>query len=82
MPLGRILGICAVPLGLFLVAIGVVLILEPSLVGGIVFAVLGGDLVLAGVWMLVTGRPRSLPFKAARPDSKPGTGWSVFPDLR
>jgi O-antigen/teichoic acid export membrane protein len=82
MPLGRILGLCALPLGLFLVAIGVVLILGPSLVGGIVFAVLGGDLVLAGVWMLVTGRPRSLPFKASRPGLKPGTDWSAFPDLR
>jgi hypothetical protein len=82
MPLGRILGICAVPLGLFLVAIGVVLIVGPSLVGGIVFAVLGGDLLLAGVWMLVTGKLRSLPFRAARLGSKRGTDWSAFPDLR
>ena len=82
MPLGRILGVCAVPLGLFAVAIGVVLILGPSLIGGIVFAVLGGDLLLTGIWMLVTGRPRSLPFTAARPGSKPGTDWAAFPDIR
>ena len=67
MSLGRILGLCAVPLGLFAVAIGVVLILGPSMVGGIVAAVIGGDLLVAGIWMLVTGRPRTLPFKAARP---------------
>ena len=82
MPLGRILGICAVPLGLFAVAIGVVLILGPSTVGGLVFAVLGGALLLAGIWMLVTGRPRSLLFTPARPGSKPGADWSAFPDLR
>ena len=82
MSLGRILGLCAVPLGLFAVAIGVVLILGQSMVGGIVFAVIGGDLVVAGLWMLVTGRPRALPFKAARQGSKPSTDWSAFPDLR
>jgi hypothetical protein len=82
MPLGRILRICAVPLGLFAVAIGVVLLAGPSVVGGTVFAVLGGVLVLAGIWMLVTGRPRSLPFTPARPGPKPGTDWSAFPDLR
>ena len=82
MPLGRILGLCAMPLGLFAAAIGVVLILGPSLVGGIVFAVLGGDLLLAGIWMLVTGKPRTLPFTAARSGSRPGTDWSAFPDLR
>ena len=82
MSVGRILGLCAVPLGLFAVAIGVVLLLDSSMVAGLVFAFVGGDLVLAGLWMLVTGRPRSLPFRPARPGSKPGTDWSAFPDLR
>lgn len=82
MSLGRILGLCAVPVGLFAVAIGVVLIMGPSMVGGIVAAVVGGDLLLAGIWMLVTGRPQALPFEPARPGSKPGSDWSAFPDLR
>jgi predicted phage tail protein len=72
MPLGRILGLCALPLGLFAVVLGVVLIQGSSLIAGAVFAVLGGALLLAGVCMLVTGRPRTLPFQAARPGSKPG----------
>ena len=57
--------------------IGVVLVLGQSMVGGIV-AVIGGDLLVAGP-LLVTGRPRPLPFKAARPGSKPGTDWSASP---
>jgi hypothetical protein len=82
MPLGRVLGLCAVPLALVAAAIGVVLLLDGSTVAGAVFLFVGGDLLLAGVWMLATGRPRSLPFRAARPGSRPGTDWSSFPDLR
>lgn len=82
MSVGRILGLCAVPLGLFAVAIGVVLLLGPSVVGGVVFAVVGGGLLVAGTWMLVTGRPRSLPFSPAARGSKPSADWSAFPDLR
>ncbi len=82
MPLGRVLGLCAVPLALVAAALAVVLLLDGSTVAGAVFAFVGGDLLLAGVWMLVTGRPRSLPFRAARPGSRPGTDWSSFPDLR
>lgn len=85
MTLGRVLGICAVPVGLFAGVIGVVLLLKqpPSTGGGVVFAVLGLLLVLAGIWMLITGRPHSLPFTAAKPGArKKSTDWSVFPDLR
>ena len=78
MSLGRILGLCAVPLGLFAVAVGIVLTVGPSAVGGAMFAVVGGAPVLAGIWMLVAGRPRSLPFSAAALGSKSSLR-SLFP---
>ena len=82
MTLGRVLGICALPVGLFAGAIGVVLLVSSQVPAGVVFAVLGVLLVLVGAWMLVTGRPHSLPFCPAKPGAKRGTDWSVFPDLR
>jgi hypothetical protein len=81
MSLGRVLGICAVPVGLFAGAVGVVLLVSSHVAGGVVFAVLGGLLALAGSWMLVTGKPHSLPFTPAKPGGKRGTDWSAFPDL-
>jgi hypothetical protein len=39
----------------------VLILRSPGAVGGIVFVAVGVVLAPAGIWMLVTGRPRSLP---------------------
>ena len=80
MTVGRILGLCALPLALFAVAAGVVLMLRGSFVGGYGFAAFGVALAGVAVWMLVTGRPRRT---GLRPSSRrPGSDLSGLPDFR
>ncbi len=80
MTVGRILGICALPLALFAVAVGVVLMLRGSSLGGYGFAAFGVVLAGVAVWMLLTGRPLRT---GLRPSSRrPGSDLSGLPDLR
>jgi sugar phosphate permease len=80
MTLGRILGIFALPLALFAVAIGVVLMLRGSSGSGYGFAAFGVALAGLAVWMLVTGRPESTGLTPS--GRRPGADLSGLPDLR